>query len=147
MAAERLTDRTLFSGVLSDLDLIHVVDKSDTTQHPDGSSYGLTIFQLLSHLLSIDNYSAFAGGGQANATALISYDNNITTVASPNDSVKLMSAVKNRRQKVRNNGANDVDIYPQTGQNFTGYATDAPFTLSPGMVWEFVCAVNGTYLI
>lgn len=145
--AEKLTDRTLFAGVLSDSDLIHIVDVSDTTNSAAGSSYKLTILQLLSHLLSVDSYTAFAGGGQASATALTSYDNNITTVATANDSVKLMSAVKNRRQKVRNNGANDLDIYPQTGQNFTGYAADAPFTLSPGGVWEFVCAVNGTYLI
>jgi len=42
----KLTDITAFSGTLNGADLVHVVDVSDTSQDPAGSSYKLTITQL-----------------------------------------------------------------------------------------------------
>ena len=51
-----LTDETLFSGTISDSDLIHLVDVSDTKQNLAGSSYKLTIGQLKTAIPTI--YSA-----------------------------------------------------------------------------------------
>jgi len=45
MAQQRLTDRTLITGVTPQ-DLIHIVDTSDLSQSPYGSSYKATISQL-----------------------------------------------------------------------------------------------------
>lgn len=42
----KLTERDIFASTLSDSDLLHIVDVSDTTQSPDGSSFKLTIAQL-----------------------------------------------------------------------------------------------------
>ena len=41
-----LTDETLFTGTLSNSDLLHLVDVSDTTQNPAGSSFKVTIEKL-----------------------------------------------------------------------------------------------------
>ena len=51
-----LTDETLFAGTISDSDLIHLVDVSDTKQNAAGSSYKLTIGQLKTAIPTI--YSA-----------------------------------------------------------------------------------------
>lgn len=42
----KLTGRALFVGTLANTDLIHVVDVSDTTQDPAGSSFKLDLLQL-----------------------------------------------------------------------------------------------------
>lgn len=46
MAQQFLTDKTLYAGTLADGDLLHVVDVSDTSQNPAGSSYKLDLLQL-----------------------------------------------------------------------------------------------------
>lgn len=51
-----LTDETLFAGTISDSDLIHLVDVSNTTQNAAGSSFKLTIGQLKAYMPTI--YSA-----------------------------------------------------------------------------------------
>ena len=45
MAYERLTDRQLAAGV-NLTDLIHIVDPTDTSQNPAGSSYKATLSQV-----------------------------------------------------------------------------------------------------
>ena len=83
--------------------------------------------------------TATPGGGQAGAYQITAYDNWVNVVASANDSVKLGSAVKDYTYKVINTGANDLAVYPQPGENFYGYAADAPFIISPGGIETFVC--------
>jgi len=41
-----LTDKTVFAATLADLDVIHIVDVSDTSSDPAGTSYKLTFAQL-----------------------------------------------------------------------------------------------------
>jgi hypothetical protein len=90
--------------------------------------------------------TAFAGGGQANATQLTVYDNNVTTVATAGDSVKLKAATAGARQKVWNNGANVMDIFPQSGENIVGLAADTAIPLgSGGAAILFTCFVDGEW--
>ena len=46
----KLTDKNSFSGSLQSNDLIHVVDVNDLSQSPAGSSYKLSLAQLLAFL-------------------------------------------------------------------------------------------------
>lgn len=46
MSTQKLTDRTLFASTLEDNDLVHIVDVSDSSQNPAGSSYKLRLSQL-----------------------------------------------------------------------------------------------------
>lgn len=142
----KLTDKTAFSGTLSDSDLLHIVDVSDTTDNAAGSSFKLTLLNLLKYIFSTEtSIVAYPGGGQANATPLTAFDNNITSVATGNDSVKTISATQHRRQRIRNNGANDVAIYPQTGDQIDSLGVNVPYILSPGNIVEFVCFSAGTF--
>jgi hypothetical protein len=141
----KLTSRTAITTIAT-TDLIHVVDVSDTTDSASGTSKKSTISQLLSYIFSTATaITAHAGGGQANATELTAHDNEVTTVATSNDSVKLLAATQHLRQTVRNTSANDLDIYPQSGENFNGLAANAPYTLSGGGIVTFVCFTSGEW--
>ena len=77
--------------------------------------------------------TAFAGGGQASATALTSEINEISTVATTGDSVKLPAATAakgNLTITVRNNGANACDVFPNTDDNL-GAGVDTAVSLGP----------------
>lgn len=89
--------------------------------------------------------TAYAPGGQANATACTSAYNYVDTVAAANASVKALSATSGRFQYFQNNGANDMNLYPQTGDAFTGQAANAPISIPPGGGLTIVCAVAGTF--
>lgn len=142
----KLTDKTAFSATLADGDLLHIVDVSDTTDNAAGSSYKLSLLNLLKYIFSTSNsITAYAGGGQTNATALTAFDNNVTTVATDNDSVKLLAATQHRRQRVRNNSTKDLDIYPQSGEQIDSLGVDNPYTLAAGGIIEFVCFAAGTF--
>jgi hypothetical protein len=96
-------------------------------------------------LFTCDTYTAFAGGGQASATNLIDNDNLVETVATTGDSVKLLPALKNAFQKVRNYGANTMNVYPQSGDAIDALGINVPYPLSAGGIVEFVCFVDGTF--
>lgn len=96
-------------------------------------------------LTSVEGITAYAGGGQANATELTASCNFVDTVASTNDSVKAISATVNTFQYIQNNGANDLQIYPQSGQNFVGESANAPLTISVGGQLTLACATIGVW--
>lgn len=51
----KLTGRTAFSDTVAEADLLHLVDVSDTSQDPAGSSYKMTIAQLFGGRLTYGN--------------------------------------------------------------------------------------------
>jgi len=61
--------------------------------------------------------TANAGGGQSSAVALTSEVNEVSTVASSGDSVKLLSASAGLKQTVINSGANTCTVYPFSGDD------------------------------
>lgn len=58
--------------------------------------------------------TAFAGGGQASATQLPALCNEVSTVASAADSVKLPSAIPGAVVFVNNAGANSMQVFGQS---------------------------------
>ena len=95
---------------------------------------------------SVDYYTAHAGGGQSGATNLISSQNIVNVAATLGDSVKLMPAIKNSIQQVRNYGAFSINVFPQSGDQIDSLGANTPYALAAGSIVEFACAVNGTYI-
>lgn len=100
----------------------------------------------------IDNFltetSQFATGltasttqTQAGGLALTNVTNEITTVANPNDAVTLPTAAVNDVVKIYNNGANVLQVFPNTSDNL-GEGVDASTTIEPGQFGVF--RANGT---
>lgn len=70
-----------------------------------------------------DTLTAFAGGGQTNATQLAATNNNVTVVATIADSIKLPLAVAGLSIRVRNNAANATTVYGAGTDTINGVAT------------------------
>jgi len=96
---------------------------------------------------SVGTYTAFAGGGQTNATNLLNNDNLVATVASNNDSVKLLPATVGVSQTVRNAGVNSLNVFPQTGENIDGAGANVPYPIPAGGAVTFVCFSTGNYTV
>lgn len=88
--------------------------------------------------------TAFAGGGQTNATQLTATYNEVTVVASAGDSVKLLPAEEGLKQIVKNDSANNLAVFPATGDTIDDGAVNASITLAPGatVTFEAVSSTN-----
>lgn len=98
---------------------------------------GPNLFTGLNSYSAATGITAFAGGGQASATLLAKEFNNVTTVATSADSVKLPVATLGMDVIVKNNGASDLAIFPNTGGTIDGGGANASITLAVGAVKEF----------
>jgi hypothetical protein len=76
--------------------------------------------------------TAFATGGQASATALTGEYNNVTTVASAFDSVKLLTAVLGQTQTVKNSGAAILSVFPNTSDSINALAVNLSVDIPVG---------------
>lgn len=94
---------------------------------------------------STTGVTAYAGGGQANAVLLSNRYNDVTTVATTNDSTKLPTATVGRTSTVKNSGANTLMIYPPVGEAFEGLAINAGKTISSGSIMDFHCFTTGVW--
>lgn len=81
--------------------------------------------------------SAFATGGQASATALTAELNNVTTVATAGDSVKLPAAAAGKHVWVKNSGAAALDIFPATSDSIDALAVNLAIRIQPGSSISF----------
>lgn len=92
-----------------------------------------------------NSITAYAGGGQANATVLVSSINRVTTVASAADSVKLPAATVGARVDVINATAtNSMNVYPASGDTMNATLNGA-FGVAAVKSASFMCAVAGTW--
>lgn len=93
-----------------------------------------------------NNITAFAGGGQVNATALNYRQSRITVCATLNDSVGLPKGKVGMRICVGNNGAATARVYPAVGE-FYQEIVDNPASLAAGgAVTEFICTIDGHWI-
>jgi len=89
--------------------------------------------------------TAYAGGGQANATQLTAKFNNVTVSGTNGDSVKLPTAIVGKMVIVCNSDATQtIAVFPQTGEYMNG-TINASSTISPAMaeVNIFICPFDG----
>lgn len=118
MALEKLTDITAFSSTLNNADIIHIVDVSDTTQDPLGSSYYLNLSQLKSFVDT--NIYSNDGTTTSNrtvslATQWLKFDNGqvgINTTPSSNVKMDVFSNGISSAIKILNTGSTlDANIF------------------------------------
>ncbi len=90
---------------------------------------------------------AHAGGMQTNATLLTAGAfNNIVTVATTADSVKLPPSVSGLIVTVSNQGANAAQIFGTSPDTINGVATATGISIPVGAIFVFTCAVVGNWL-
>jgi len=96
-----------------------------------------------------EGITAFAGGGQANATVITSHYNVVETVATNGDSAKLTAAIKNSIREIFNTSAKDLALFPATGERFkqvnTLLAINASITIKKGNSLRLICYTNGIW--
>lgn len=95
---------------------------------------------------SANALTAFAGGGQANATPLAAGVNRVTTVATAADSVRLPPAVAGMQVTLINAAAaNALNVFPATGEAINALAANTAFSVAANRAVIFVCGVAGTW--
>lgn len=82
-----------------------------------------------------------AGANQATATQLTTQMSSVDTVAA-GTGVKTDAATTNQTRTIINNGANDLLVYPKVGEQFYGFAVNAPITLTPGGILKIFSFAN-----
>lgn len=100
---------------------------------------------LDSSITTTTGITAYAGGGQANATALTTTHNVIGTVATGADSVKLPAAVVGRVIFVANIGANSAQVFGQTDETINAVASATGVALAATKNAMFWCAEAGKW--
>jgi len=97
------------------------------------------------HLAQNDSLTAFAGGGQANATALGYGANVVTTCATGGDSVKLPAGavVGGNVIHVKNLGAASCNVFPPSGGKINALATNTAIAVAAGSAMWFVSRSDG----
>jgi hypothetical protein len=87
--------------------------------------------------------TAFATGGQASATALTGEFNNVTTVATAGDSVKLPTAAAGLSITVKNSGVADLAVFPASSDSINALAVNLSVTIPVSGMITFK-AINAT---
>ena len=82
---------------------------------------------------------AHAGGGQLLATPLTNSKNRIDTVASNGDSLLMPDAIAGVPCEVFNNGLNDANLFPKSGEKFIDENVNVPKILVPGQKISCFC--------
>ena len=92
-----------------------------------------------------DTITAHAGGGQANAVALTSELNRITTVATAGDSVALPASAAGLTVIVENAGANPMQVYGAGTDTINGVATATGVSQMQSSVVIYTCYTAGAW--
>jgi hypothetical protein len=89
--------------------------------------------------------TAHAGGGQASATQLTARINEVTTVATAADSVKLPVATPGETVTAINTTATAMQVFGTTPDTINGVATGTGVSVPAGKTADFVCATAGAW--
>ncbi len=101
----------------------------------------------IGYMSAADTITAKSGGGQGSATALTKVLNRVTVSAADTDSVKLIAATAGAMQMVFNDdSAQDIAIFPSTGDTIDGGSANASVTLGQGKRCLFVCFTAGAWI-
>lgn len=90
---------------------------------------------------TLDGITAGAGGITTTAVRLNNEFNFVSTVATPNDGVKLLGLNFSRigvHQLIKNNSASALRVFPSDGQSIDAYGADNPVVITAGGTGEFV---------
>lgn len=102
-------------------------------------------YTMLTPNNTVTGITAYSGGGQANAVELSARYNVVGTVAAADDSVKLPATpVEGQIIEVVNDGANDLAIFPGSGDDL-GNGADTAYYLHSGSVQKFVAKSSSAW--
>lgn len=104
----------------------------DGTAYISVGSDGIVHEAFLEKHVPNTGITAFAGGGQGSAVELTAAFNEVSTVATTADSVKLPSAAAGYKVTVINNGANSANVFPNTSDDIDGTGVDTAVALAAG---------------
>lgn len=90
--------------------------------------------------------TAHAGGTQAAALALTSAINEISTVATAGDSVRLPASAAGMEIEITNSGVASMQVYGAGTDTINGVATATGVAQLPGQSVVYTCAVAGNWL-
>jgi hypothetical protein len=96
-----------------------------------------TVFTAINTYFGVTTITAFATGGQANATVLTGEFNEVTVCATIGDSVKLPVAALGKVVIIVNSGATALDIFPVTGSSIGVLAANSAYRLGQGQQATF----------
>lgn len=91
--------------------------------------------------------TAHAGGTQAAALPLVAYFNNVTTVATAADSVRLPTSAAGMQVIVANNGAASMQVYGAGTDTINAVATATGVAQGTGTVAVYNCSVAGNWVV
>lgn len=95
---------------------------------------------------TVDNLTAFAGGGQSSATALTATMNRVTTVATGADSVKLPVSKAGMELTVVNAAAaNSMNVFPATGEQVDALGANTARAVAANKTCNFYCVTAGQW--
>lgn len=127
-------------GNLSMAEIAAILDNLSLSA--DGSAIVLTKFLQET---ATNGITAFATGGQANATLLVSTLNRITVCATGGDSIKLPVSAPGLQLSVINDGVASCNVFGQTGDTINGLAANAAFAVPAGATVVFNCTLAGAW--
>lgn len=106
-----------------------------------------SIFQVgILRVTREEGITAFAGGGQTSAYQLTYGLNQVTTVATGNDSVKLPICVGGKVVIVVNaDSADSLNVFGQTGETINALSPNAAFAVAANKVAIFICGLDGKW--
>ncbi len=100
---------------------------------------------LIQSTPAVDNITAFAGGGQASATALTGQVNRITTVATAGDSVRLPASTAGAWVLIINKGANPLQVFGAGTETINGIATATGISQGINTNAIYTCTTAGNW--
>lgn len=118
---------------------------------PDGAMYvtvaGGTLDPSAVVFGAEDSVTAFATGGQTNATALSATKSyhRISVCATAADSVKLPAATVGQAHYIRNDGAAAAQVFGQATETINGVASATGISLAVGVGMWFICTTAGAW--
>lgn len=132
-----ITNKTFTSPVINSATVSGTIGGNATlsgnlTLSGTNTHSGSTTFSGLVTGSGVNSITAFAGGGQASATALTRNTSFVTTVASSGDSVRLPTAALSLSVVVYNLGANSLNIFPVSGSAIDALGANVAYSLAAG---------------
>src|SRR6516164_3417501 len=92
-----------------------------------------------------DGVVAHAGGGQANATPIITQTTRVTTVASPGDSIVLPASQPGLELIIINHGLNPMQVYGLGSDTINDVAAATGVSQMQGSVVIYTCVTAGAW--
>lgn len=124
---------TTYTDTLADGSLPSTQPPAASTADSLQTVNGYISFQRPIQVSVTNGITAFAGGGQANATLLFSQANILSTVGTAGDSVilpLLNSNLIGLTIEVKNNGANSANVFPASGQTINALSANTALAVA-----------------